>query len=96
MDVISGRGSQNLTFTSEVKMIVRKSDFISDATILIKANKSAKDLRRDLVLRLKEGIALALIIASEKPLHDEEILRVIIDSLPASVKLPEFINYSLK
>ncbi|MEM3268683.1 MAG: DUF371 domain-containing protein, partial [Metallosphaera sp.] len=29
MDVISGRGSQNLTFTSEVKMIVRKSDFSS-------------------------------------------------------------------
>jgi len=50
---IIGRGSSTLTFTDTSDMVVRKSTFISSRTLLIHANKGARDLDRKLVEKLK-------------------------------------------
>ncbi|AWR98909.1 DUF371 domain-containing protein [Metallosphaera hakonensis JCM 8857 = DSM 7519] len=92
IEVIKGRGSDRLTFSSDIKMVVRKSDFISDGTILIKADKSARDLRRDLVPRLREGEIDVVFIASDKPLHDNEILGVVVYSFPTLLKSTQFVD----
>jgi len=60
-ECITGRGSEALTFQDPSKIIVRKSAYTSPSTVMIKANKSASDLRRDLIEYLRsggEGIAL--------------------------------------
>ncbi len=54
-DEILARGSSKLTLKSPMALIVRKSKFICDKTLAIRANKSAKDLSRKLVRKLKEG-----------------------------------------
>jgi hypothetical protein len=51
---ITGRGHPELTFTHPTDMVARKSEFICDRTIMIKADKSSKELKRDLVERLKD------------------------------------------
>jgi hypothetical protein len=50
---ITGKGHSGLTFTHPTDMVARKSEFICDRTIMIKADKSSKELKRDLVERLK-------------------------------------------
>lgn len=83
LEIVHGRGSPELTMTSPVKFIVRRSSFISDATVMIGADKSAGDLRRELVNELKGGGSVRVfLVASELPLSDDEILGVIVDSRP--------------
>ncbi len=79
-DIIRALGSKLLTLDNENKMIVRKSDFISDSTLAIKADKSAIDVNRELVEKLRKGDrGIVYVIASDATLKDEEILRVIVD-----------------
>lgn len=84
VEIIHGIGDPRLTLENKNKIIARKSDFISDATIMIKADKSAKDIRRDIIDELKslETELIAYIIASDSPLKDSEILRVLINGNP--------------
>lgn len=84
IDIIGGRGHPNLTFTNEVKTIIRKSTFISDATLMILANKAARDIDREIVSKLKQGgKGLVIVIASDVPLKDEEILRILVNFNPS-------------
>jgi hypothetical protein len=53
VEVIHGLGNQNLTFTHSREMVGRKSSFTSDRTIMIRADKAACDLNRELVSALK-------------------------------------------
>lgn len=53
---IQARGSPNLTLTHPEEMVLRKSDFVSDRTLGINANKAAKDLSREFVGRLKNPL----------------------------------------
>ncbi|ABP94920.1 MULTISPECIES: DUF371 domain-containing protein [Metallosphaera] len=92
MDMVMGRGSRDLPFSSDIKMIVRKSDFISDGTILIKANKSARDLRRDLIPRLRQGEIKVLLVASQDPLHDDEILRIVVNLFPSFLNSSQLVQ----
>jgi uncharacterized protein len=50
---IQARGSPLLVLTNATEMVVRKSDYISDRTLAIHADKAAKDLSRELVAKLK-------------------------------------------
>jgi len=50
---IQAQGSPNLTLAHPDEMVLRKSDFVSDRTLGIYANKAAKDLSRELVMKLK-------------------------------------------
>lgn len=48
-EVIRGRGDPNLTLVHPKDIVLRKSDYISDRTLMIGADKAAVDLSRDLV-----------------------------------------------
>jgi len=58
MEEVIGKGHPNLTFEDDESIVIRKSGYLCPRTLMIKANKAARDLRRDLVnlLRSKETI----------------------------------------
>ena len=52
-ETINASGSPKLALTNQRDMVIRKSDYISDRTLAIFADKSSKDLSREFVERLK-------------------------------------------
>ncbi len=52
-EIITGRGSSKLTCANTQDIVVRRSDFTSDRTLMIKSDKAAADLNRRLIERLK-------------------------------------------
>jgi len=52
-DKIIGYGHPNLSFKHPSDIVIRKSQFICPRTLMINANKAAKDLNRELVESLK-------------------------------------------
>ncbi|MGQ4834417.1 MAG: DUF371 domain-containing protein [Candidatus Asgardarchaeia archaeon] len=54
-ETIIGYGHPNLSLTHKTDIVCRKSTFICPRTIMIRANKAANDLSRELVSRLAEG-----------------------------------------
>lgn len=52
-EIIRGRGDPHLTFNHPHDLVVRKSSYSSDRTLMIKADKAAIDLNRELVEMLK-------------------------------------------
>jgi hypothetical protein len=51
---VEGRGDPRLTFSHETDLVVRKSGFISDRTLMIYADKSSIDIPRDMVRLLQD------------------------------------------
>jgi hypothetical protein len=51
---IEGRGSRGLTFSHPTDIVVRKSSFVSDRTLMVRANRAAADLPRSLVDLLQD------------------------------------------
>ncbi len=49
VDSIEGRGSPKLTFSHSREMVGRKSSYVSLRTIMIRCNKAARDLDRELI-----------------------------------------------
>jgi hypothetical protein len=80
VDIVTGRGSPDLELSDPNRLIVRKSEYISPSTLMIKSDKSAMDINREIARKLKEGSELtAYVIASDEPLKHEEILRILVD-----------------
>ena len=52
-EIIQGRGSQHLTLSHAFEIVGRRSAYVSDRTLMIHADKAARDLNRDLVDALK-------------------------------------------
>jgi hypothetical protein len=52
--IVEGRGDPRLTFSHETDLVVRKSAFISDRTLMIYADKSSMDIPRDMVRMLQD------------------------------------------
>jgi hypothetical protein len=52
-DYFYGFGHKNLTLLSKKDMVFRKSEFISDRTVLINCTKSSNDLNQELIEALK-------------------------------------------
>ena len=50
---VTGTGSHLLTLTDERDLVIRKSTYTSDRTLMIKADKAASDLRRLFIQRVK-------------------------------------------
>lgn len=64
-EVIEGYGDEKLLLTSSKSIVVRKSTYIDSRTLMIRANKSATDLDRKLVEKLKySGTKLKITIDS--------------------------------
>ena len=55
IEEVKGKGHKKLDLTSNECMIIRKSDFTCPRTLMIKADKAAKDLSRDMIELLKMG-----------------------------------------
>lgn len=53
VDAVHALGGSRLILTHPHDMVVRKSDYVSERTLAVKADKAAIDLSRDLVTRLK-------------------------------------------
>lgn len=66
-DVVVARGSSALAFTDSRKLIVRRSGYVDGATLAIRADKAAIDLRRDLVEDLRRGDTLKVVVIALRP-----------------------------
>ena len=64
-DEINGYGHPELTLDHPTDMVCRKSDFKCSRTLMIKSDKAAVDLKRELVDDLKEGKDLKVTIVVE-------------------------------
>ena len=62
VDVVVGLGSSKLTLGSDRRIVFRRSTYTGDDTVMIKANKAACDLRRDLIKMLQQGSQIRAII----------------------------------
>ncbi len=51
---IEGRGASGLTFSHPTEIVVRKSGFVSDRTLMVHANRAAADLPRSMVELLQD------------------------------------------
>lgn len=54
-DEIVGWGHEDLTLTHPTDIVIRKSEYVCSRTLMIKADKAAQDLDRDLICDLKNG-----------------------------------------
>jgi len=53
-DYIEAMGSPALKLTHESDIVVRKSDYIDDRTLAILASKAARDIKRELIEKMKD------------------------------------------
>ncbi len=61
-DYVVAEGSNSMTFSNDQKIIIRRSTYVDGSTIGIRASKAAKDIRRDLIESLKQGLKGHLIL----------------------------------
>jgi len=54
-DYVVAEGSSLMTFSESRKIIIRRSTYVDGSTVGIRADKAAKDLRRDVVEALRQG-----------------------------------------
>ena len=52
--MVEGRGDPRLSFSHQTDLVVRKSGFISDRTLMIHTDKSSMDIPRDMVRLLQD------------------------------------------
>ncbi len=64
VDVVIGKGSKDLVLNDDRRIIIRKSSYIDDATIMINANKAAIDLSRSLIDDLVKGSFLYVVFVA--------------------------------
>jgi len=64
-DIIIGEGNKNLILNHPTDIVIRKSSYICPRTLMIKANKGAKDIDREIVKKLREGKELIFKIKVE-------------------------------
>jgi hypothetical protein len=53
IEQVTAHGSPKLILTHPTDVVIRKSDYISNRTLAVHADKAAQDLSRDLVKKLK-------------------------------------------
>ncbi|MHC1601546.1 MAG: DUF371 domain-containing protein [Candidatus Nezhaarchaeales archaeon] len=64
-DVVTGFGHERLLLTSQISMVCRKSDYICPRTLMIRCDKSAADINRELIEHLKQGLQVEVTIEVE-------------------------------
>lgn len=52
-EIVEGYGHPKLEFKDKTSIVIRKSDYICPRTLMIRANKAAIDLSRELVKKLR-------------------------------------------
>jgi uncharacterized protein len=56
LEQLTAHGSEKLTLTHPRDIVIRKSDYISERTLAVHADKAAKDLSRKLVEKLQNPL----------------------------------------
>jgi hypothetical protein len=72
VDLLKARGSSRLTLSHSTDVVIRKSDYVCERTLAIKADKAACDLSRDLVAKLKrrgQRVRITLMVRLQRPMH---------------------------
>lgn len=54
-EYIFGYGSKRLSLSSNTSMVIRKSSYIDSRTVMVRANKAARDISRRIVNKLKRS-----------------------------------------
>ena len=62
LEVVTGEGCNELELTDERDIVIRKSNFVSERTLMINADKSAADLDRELIANLKRPEDIIIIV----------------------------------
>jgi hypothetical protein len=55
VEIVEGRGNHGLTLSHLNEIVGRKSSYVSDRTLMIRADKAARDLNRELIHNLKSA-----------------------------------------
>jgi len=61
-DSAAGFGHTDMTMSDERRMVFRRSSYLAPDTVMIRSSKAARDLRRDLIERLKRGSELTVLM----------------------------------
>ena len=69
VDEIKGNGHPELTLDHPTDMVSRKSDFKCSRTLMINADKAARDLKKELIKDLKNSKPLKVTIIIEWTIH---------------------------
>ncbi|MFQ5951319.1 MAG: DUF371 domain-containing protein, partial [Candidatus Geothermarchaeales archaeon] len=62
-DVVVAEGSRRLTLSSRVSIVVRRSGYVCDRTLAVRADKAAADLSRALIEQVARGLPVSVVIA---------------------------------
>ena len=71
---VEGRGNPGLTFSHRTDLVVRKSAFISDRTLMVYADKASIDIPRDMVRLLQDAnrrVTVEISATDEGPLSGQ-------------------------
>jgi len=60
-EVVLGRGNPQLILSHPTDMVARKSSYICDRTLMVRADKAAKDFSRDLIREIQNPTRRAII-----------------------------------
>ena len=64
-ETITGSGHPDLTYEGERSFVCRTSDYVDDRTVMVGADKAARDVDRDLVDALADGAEATVTFAVE-------------------------------
>ena len=64
-DVVMGYGSARLLLTDAISMVCRRSDYVCPRTLMIRCDKAARDLDRELIDYLRRGLQAYVTIEVE-------------------------------
>lgn len=64
-ECVVGRGHPDLSFENRRSHVVRTSDYVDDRTVMVAADKAARDLDPDLVGALADGAAMRFTLRVE-------------------------------
>jgi len=64
-EVVSGRGSERLPLASPLSIVCRKSDYVCPRTLMIRCDKAALDVSREMVEHLRKGLRLQVLLEVE-------------------------------
>ncbi|MEM1873507.1 MAG: DUF371 domain-containing protein [Acidilobaceae archaeon] len=63
-DSVVGRGSPEMSFADDKRIVLRRSAYVGPETVMIKASRAAAHLSRELVARLSRGAELEVFLAA--------------------------------
>jgi hypothetical protein len=76
-DIVQGWGSSKMTFTDNRGMVFRVSDFVCGRTVMINADKAARELDRGLVEALASGGNVVIVLTAESASRPEPSFEIL-------------------